>query len=72
MLTFNPKGRALGRLPEAGKGVELQVGGQGLNQANGHSAFTLAERSWSYTTFTKTREFNGVFGEIQALRSDSR
>lgn len=63
LLTFNSKGGALGRLPEAGKGVELQVGGQGLNQANGHSAFTLAQRSWSYTTFTKTQNFlNGILG----------
>lgn len=62
-LTFNPKGGSLGRLPEAGEGVELQVGGQGLDQANGHSAFTLAERSGSYTAFTKEQNFpHGIFG----------
>lgn len=68
LLTFNPKGGSLGRLPEAGEGVELQVGGQGLDQANGHGAFTLAQRSGRYTAFTKKHNFlNGIFGVIGVI-----
>lgn len=57
MLTFNPKGRSLGRLSEAGEGIELQVGRHGLDKAHGHSAFALAKRSGSYTKHTKKQNF---------------
>lgn len=55
MLTFNPKGGSLGRLPEAGEGVELQVGRQGLDQADGHGALPLAQRGGGDTAPTKKR-----------------
>lgn len=57
MLTFNPKGGSLGRLSEAGEGVELQVGRQRLDEAHGHSAFAFAKRSGSYTKHTKKQNF---------------
>lgn len=49
LLTFNPKGGSLGRLSETGEGVELQVGRQGLDEANGHCAFTFTKWGGSYT-----------------------
>lgn len=55
MLTFNPKGGSLGRLSEAGEGVELQVGRQGLDEAHGHGTFAFAKRSGSYAKHTRNR-----------------
>lgn len=52
MLTFNPEGGSLGGLPETGKGIELQMGRQGLNQANGHCTFAFAQWGGGYTRQT--------------------
>lgn len=51
LLTFHPKGGSLGGLSQTGEGVELEVGGQSLDQADGHRAFTFAQWSGSYPRY---------------------
>lgn len=46
-LTFDAKGRTLGRLPDAGEHIELHVSSEGLNQANGGGALSFSERGGS-------------------------
>lgn len=46
-FTFDAKGRPLGRLPDAGKHIELHVSSEGLNQADGGGALSFSERGGS-------------------------
>lgn len=54
--TFDPEGGSLGRLSETGEGVELQMGRQGLDEANGHCAFTFAK--WGGGDTRKFKRFS--------------
>lgn len=46
-LTFDAKGRPLGRLTNAGKHIELHVSSERLNQADGGGALSFSERGGS-------------------------
>lgn len=46
-FTFDAKGRSLGRLPDAGKHIELHVSSEGLDQTDGGGALSFSKRSGS-------------------------
>lgn len=46
-MTFDAKGRPLGRLPDAGKHIELHVSAEGLDQTDGGGALSFSERGGS-------------------------
>lgn len=58
MLTFNAKGWSLRRLANAGKHIELQVGSQGLNQADCCGALTFTQWGGCNTAFIIRQHFN--------------
>lgn len=47
-LTFYSKGGSLGWLSQTTKGIELKVGRQGLDEADGHCAFTFTQWGGCY------------------------
>lgn len=69
-LTFNAKGRPLGRLSDTSKNIELHVSSEGLDQPDGGGALSFAQRGGRDAV--KQRIVTGLQHHIQsAERRDS-